>query len=104
MACASKLNFSVFQNTINGQLQGTQNTRHGINPATETNNPEVPISTSRDVDAAVNASRNALISWQNTTYEERRKALEGLADALASLKAEFASLLTLEVGKPVSLI
>ena len=91
-----------FLNSIDGKLVGTSETRHGINPATGEANPEVPVSTQKDVDAAVEAAQRAFKSWSQTSREEREKAVLGYADALEKLTPEFAKLLTREQGKPVS--
>lgn len=96
------LDFSTFYNVIDGKLSPTQKIRHGINPATEELNPEVPVSTLEDVDRAVEAGQRAFRSWSKTTYEERRKALLAFADALEAERDKFANLLVKEQGKPVS--
>ncbi len=93
--------FSNFQNTINGKLSSTKTTRHGINPATGKPNPEVPVSTPEDVDAAVAAAKDAFKLWSKTPYDERRKAVLAFADALEKHSQDFAKLLTEEQGKPV---
>lgn len=94
--------FSDFKNTINGKLTTTKETRHGINPATGKPNPPVPVSTQEDVDAAVSAGKEAFKSWSQTDFAERKKAVLALADALEKHSADFAKLLTMEQGKPVS--
>lgn len=93
--------FSNFQNIINGKLSSTKTTRHGINPATGEPNPEVPVSTPEDVDAAVTAAKDAFMGWSKTLYGERRKAVLAFADALEKLSPDFAKLLTEDQGKPV---
>jgi len=97
------LDFSTFQNVINGKLTSTKNTRHGINPATAEPLPEVPVATPADVDAAVDAAKEAFKSWSKTEWSERQKACQAFGDALAKYKEQFAKLLTKEQGKPVSL-
>lgn len=96
------LDFSTFYNVIDGKLSPTQDIRHGINPATEELNPEVPVSTLEDVDRAVEAGQRAFRSWSKTTYGERQKALLAFADALEAERDNFANLLVKEQGKPVS--
>lgn len=98
---AGKLDFSTFKNVIDGKLSSTATTRHGINPATGDPNPEVPVSTPADVDAAVEAGQKAFKSWSRTSYEERKKCTLALADALESCHGEFAKMLVQEQGKPV---
>jgi acyl-CoA reductase-like NAD-dependent aldehyde dehydrogenase len=96
------LDFTTFYNVIDGRLSPTKETRHGINPATEKSNPEVPVSTPEDVDRAVEAGQRAFRSWSKTTYAERQKALSAFADALEAERDNFAKLLVQEQGKPVS--
>lgn len=96
------LDFSTFYNVIDGKLSPTKEARHGINPATEELNPEVPVSTLEDVDRAVEAGQRAFRSWSKTTYAERQNALLAFADALEAERDNFASVLVQEQGKPVS--
>lgn len=95
-----------FSNTINGKLVPASDgaTRHGINPATKKPNPEVPVATKKDLDDAVAAGRAAFKKWQKTTVQERKDAILKYADAVKSHQEEFAQLLTMEQGKPVSSI
>ena len=98
-----KLDFTTFQNTIDGKLTSTKSTRHNINPATKQPNAEVPVATPEDVDTAVAAARKAFTTWSKTPYEERQKAVRDFAAALASYREEFANLLVAEQGKPLHL-
>ncbi|KAL1952784.1 hypothetical protein VTO42DRAFT_4261 [Malbranchea cinnamomea] len=98
----SELDFTVFQNVIDGKLSSTETTRHGVNPATGQPNPEVPVSTPADVDAAVEAGRRAFKSWSRTAWEERQKAILAYADAIESYQAQFTKLLVQEQGKPAT--
>jgi len=98
---SSKLSFDTFHNVINGKLVSTSKTRHGINPATKSPGPEVPIATPQDVDEAVAAARTAFKTWSRTSIEDRKKSMQGLADGMASHREDFAKLLTREQGKPV---
>jgi acyl-CoA reductase-like NAD-dependent aldehyde dehydrogenase len=90
-----------FYNTINGKLTSTEKTRHGINPATGKPNPEVPVSTPKDVDDAVAAAKEAFKSWSQTPWEKRRDAVLAFADGLEKYEQDFGKLLTQEQGKPV---
>jgi acyl-CoA reductase-like NAD-dependent aldehyde dehydrogenase len=99
---APTIDFTTFKNVINGELRGTEKTRHGVNPATKEANPEVPVSTQQDVDDAVKAGKAAFESWKNTTWDERAKAVLAYGEALNSHKEEFAKLLTTEQGKPLA--
>jgi acyl-CoA reductase-like NAD-dependent aldehyde dehydrogenase len=97
-----KLDFTSFSNIINGEKVNTTTTIHGLNPATLEALPEVPLSTKVDIDSAIQSARKAFKIWKKTPFEERKKSLKIFADALLSHKAEFAKLLTLEQGRPVS--
>jgi acyl-CoA reductase-like NAD-dependent aldehyde dehydrogenase len=93
--------WSNYLNSIDGKLVGTGETRHGINPATGEANPEVPVSTQQDVNAAVDAGLKAFRTWSKTSWDERKRCVLAYADALEKLAPEFARLLTMEQGKPV---
>ncbi|KPM42673.1 hypothetical protein AK830_g3900 [Neonectria ditissima] len=98
----ASLNFSQFQNVIDGKLVSTEKTRHGINPATLEELPPVPVSTPKDVDAAIAAAKRAFRGWADTPLEDRQKAVSRYADALLEQKDEFAKMLVLEQGKPLA--
>ena len=97
------LNFTTFNNIIDGSASKTLKTRHGINPATLEPLPDVPVSTKEDVEKAVSAARKAFQHWRFVDKEKRREAVEKFADALEAEIEGFAKLLTMEQGKPVSL-
>ncbi|OJJ03422.1 hypothetical protein ASPVEDRAFT_84869 [Aspergillus versicolor CBS 583.65] len=95
------IGFDTFYNVINGKCTTTPATRHGIDPATEEANPEVPLSQTSDVNDAVQAAKSAASSWSGTTYAKRREAILAFAESLAREKDGFAKLLTMEQGKSV---
>jgi len=95
------LDFTTFQNVINGKLTNTEKTRHGINPSTLDSNPEVPISSQDDLDDAVQAARAASELWAEVPISERQESVIKFADALQSEKKAFAEMLVKEQGKPV---
>ncbi|KAK7418717.1 hypothetical protein QQX98_003735 [Neonectria punicea] len=96
------LNFSRFQNVIDGKLIDSERTRHGINPATLEALPTVPLSTPKDVEAAVAAAKRAAQGWADTPLEDRQQAVSRFADALLEQTAGFARMLVLEQGKPLA--
>jgi acyl-CoA reductase-like NAD-dependent aldehyde dehydrogenase len=100
----TSLDFTTFSNIIDGKLSSTSKTRHGINPASDKPNPEVPVSTPEDVDQAVAAAEKAFKPWANTSYSDRQKAVLAFADGLEKEKDGFARLLTKEQGKPVRIM
>ncbi|KAL8663696.1 MAG: hypothetical protein Q9202_003642 [Teloschistes flavicans] len=97
-----KLDFNTFYNIINNDRSSTDKTRHNINPATTEPNAEVPVSTREDVDKAVAAARAAFKPWSKLPVEQRGEKLRAFADAIDSYKDDFARLLTLEQGKPLT--
>ena len=60
------------------------------------------MSTKEDVDNAVSAARTAFKPWSQVPVEERKRKLVAFADGILEYKEEFAKLLTLEQGKPLS--
>lgn len=95
------LDWTVYNNVIDGKLTSTQKTRHGINPATGKPNPEVPVATQDDVEQAMVAAKKASTSWAKVPYAERSKAVLALADALEVEHQAFSDMLVREQGKPV---
>jgi 1-pyrroline dehydrogenase len=73
-----------------------------LNPATGEAIAEVPQGTQADVDRAVEAAKEALPEWLETTPGERAEALLKLADALEDNAEELAELESKNVGKPLS--
>ena len=72
-----------------------------INPATGETIAEVPRGSQADVDRAVEAAKEALPEWLETTPGERAEALLKLADALEENADELAQLESQNVGKPL---
>jgi acyl-CoA reductase-like NAD-dependent aldehyde dehydrogenase len=95
------IKFEKFYNVINGELRQTTATRQSPNPVTEELNAEVPVSSSIDVEAAVEFAKAAFPAWAATSWSERRAAVLGFANALEQKKEVFARLLRKEQGKPV---
>src|SRR5689334_11641309 len=73
-----------------------------LNPATGETIAEVPRGRQADVDCAVEAAKQALPEWLETTPGERAEALLKLADAIDEHTDELAELESLNVGKPHS--
>jgi acyl-CoA reductase-like NAD-dependent aldehyde dehydrogenase len=96
------LKWDTFHNIIDGKLVSTRTTRHSINPATGAPNPEVPVSTQDDVEAAMQAAKKAFQSWADTSMFKRRAALLAFSNALETEQELFAEFLVREQGKPVS--
>lgn len=79
-------------------------TEEVINPATEETIAIVPMSTTDDVDAAVEAARAAYPDWSNKTPRERSEILFAVADVIEENLDELMGLEVDNVGKPVSII
>lgn len=94
--------FQVFHNVINNKLTSTPTARHGVDPSTELDLPEVPVSTRADVDRAVDAATASFPAWSALSQEERADYLMRFADALEANQPEFIELLGREAGKPLS--
>src|SRR5919206_2062126 len=73
-----------------------------LNPSTGETIAEVPSSTAKDVDRAVEAAKKALPEWLETTPGERAEILLQLADLIDEHAEELAKLESTNVGKPLS--
>src|SRR5438105_10428533 len=73
-----------------------------LNPATGEAIAEVPRSSAKDVDRAVEAAKKALSEWLKPTRGERSELLLELADAIDENANELAKLESANVGKPLS--
>ena len=101
-AAALELSFEKFQNVIASGLRGSEKVHHSVNPSDKSLLWDVPIATERDLDEAVEIAREAFKSWSKTTWAHRQDVLGKMRDELAKRVPEFAKLLSLEGGKPVS--
>jgi acyl-CoA reductase-like NAD-dependent aldehyde dehydrogenase len=103
MANSSNLEFGTFHNVIDGAVSETLGrSRRVVNPSTLDNNPEVPLSTLEDVNRAVDAGKRAATAWAAVPWDERVNALQRFADAIEAVAEDFAKLVMMEQGKPVS--
>ena len=71
-----------------------------IDPSTEENCAVISIGSKADIDAAVQAAKNAFESWAFTSKEERLKLLETLYANYKKRWADFANAITVEMGAP----
>ena len=71
-----------------------------IDPSTEENCAVISIGSKVDIDAAVQAAKNAFESWAFTSKEERLKLLETLYANYKKRWADFANAITVEMGAP----
>ncbi|GMK56819.1 hypothetical protein CspeluHIS016_0306590 [Cutaneotrichosporon spelunceum] len=102
MTASATLDWTSYNNTINGRAAKTATTRHGINPATEEPLPEVPVATQDDVDAAVAAGRAAFPAWSRTSWDEREALVNKFMDVVEVNQAGFVDMVVKETGKAVS--
>ena len=72
-----------------------------LNPATGDVLTRVAAGDGRDVDAAVDAAREAFVSWGKTTPIERQGILLEIADRIQKRARDYAELETRNVGKPI---
>ncbi|WIY52746.1 NAD-dependent succinate-semialdehyde dehydrogenase [Devosia sp. YIM 151766] len=71
-----------------------------INPATGALRNRFPEHTQEDVDAALDAARNAQLAWRETALADRSALLRAIAAALRSRADVLARVVTEEMGKP----
>jgi 1-pyrroline dehydrogenase len=95
---------SSYQNFVGGEWVDAADggTMDVLNPATGETIAQVPQGTEADVDRAVEAAKNALPEWLETTPGERAEMLLKLADAIDEHTDELAELESRNVGKPLS--
>jgi betaine-aldehyde dehydrogenase len=95
----------TLQNLINGEYVDSADGRTSplVNPSTEEQFAEAPISSREDVDRAVRAAEQAFSTWRDSTPSERQLALLKLADALEQRADEFVQVESENTGKPLAL-
>ena len=93
------------QNFIDGKYQPAKSgqTSEVINPATGSAYATAPISSTADVDQAMNAASKAFVDWRDSTPSERQRALLKIADALESRSEELIAIESENTGKPLAL-
>ncbi len=91
-----------FQNYINGKWVKGRNTFQTINPANEELVADIAQAEISDVDAAVNAARQAFNSWRLTPAPIRGEMLFKVGDILKQKKEELSQLLTRDMGKVIA--
>jgi acyl-CoA reductase-like NAD-dependent aldehyde dehydrogenase len=92
-------NFSL---TINGQAAAADDSFDVVNPASGQAFASAPNATSKHVEAAVRAARNAFDGWSKTPWAERRDALHAFASRIDADRNHLAELLVREQGKPLA--
>ncbi|WP_010274306.1 NAD-dependent succinate-semialdehyde dehydrogenase [Paenibacillus senegalensis] len=83
------------ENAKSGQTYGI------VNPATEQQVAFAAYGDGRDARLAIEAAAGAFASWSRLPAKERAEILHSLADGVEEHRHELASLITLEMGKPL---
>ena len=88
---------------IGGEFVSPQSGRYfeTVNPATEETLSSVAMAEAADVDQAVAAARKALRPWQRLGAAERGKYIYRIARTLQERSREFATIESLDGGKPI---
>ena len=87
---------------VNGEWRQSSIKRQVFNPFEGKVVEEICQATTKDIDDAIGAADEAFRLTRNLTAYERSAALHHVAEALQQRKEEFAQLITLETGKPIS--
>jgi malonate-semialdehyde dehydrogenase (acetylating)/methylmalonate-semialdehyde dehydrogenase len=96
------LNKSIpeIKNYINGQFErSNQDSMDVLSPIDGSRISTIPLSTSQDVDAAVQAAKNAFPSWSSMTFKERVQIFFRYRNLLEQHMDELTKLIQLENGK-----
>jgi acyl-CoA reductase-like NAD-dependent aldehyde dehydrogenase len=91
-----------FELTIGGQQVPTSEYLEIRDPATGDVVGECPVATKAELDRAVEAAREAYKSWSQSSDQERKDAVNRIADKVHEHMEELAELLTREQGKPLN--
>ncbi|WP_255487328.1 aldehyde dehydrogenase family protein [Oceanospirillum sediminis] len=95
---------TAFNMWINGQsVQGEAEPLDVLNPATEEVIVTVNNASVAQLDAAVDAAKQAFSSWQYSSHDDRKQALNRIADNIENNAAELAEIVVKEQGKPMFL-
>jgi acyl-CoA reductase-like NAD-dependent aldehyde dehydrogenase len=91
----------AFELLINGKMVPGAESLDVINPATEGLAGTCSRASESQLDEAVDAAEGALAAWAATPIEERRQALEKVAEIVTANAPELGAILTGEQGKPL---
>jgi acyl-CoA reductase-like NAD-dependent aldehyde dehydrogenase len=93
---------SSYKLLIDGELVDGDDVMDVINPATEEVVSSCPRASVRQLNQAVAAAKAAFPGWAKESIEERKAALNTIADIIEFNAKDLARLLTQEQGKPLS--
>jgi acyl-CoA reductase-like NAD-dependent aldehyde dehydrogenase len=91
-----------FQLLIDGKMVPGAGSLDVINPATEELAGTCSRASEAQLDEAVDAAEGALAGWAATPIEQRRAAIEQIAEIATANAQEIGSILTSEQGKPLA--
>ncbi|MBG0561062.1 aminobutyraldehyde dehydrogenase [Actinoplanes aureus] len=93
----------VLRNFVNGSYTGTEDgiTSPVVDPSTGETYAQAPVSSARDVEAAVAAAAQGFETWRDSTPGERQRALLRIADAVEARGEELVAAECRNTGKPV---
>lgn len=74
---------------------------HSINPATEQVLASFEEYSDQQIDRVMQAAHDAQRSWRRTSFGERAEKVQALGRVLRANKAEWAQMITQEMGKPI---
>jgi len=74
-----------------------------INPSTEQVAGEYPEDSPEEIDSKLRAAETAFTDWRRLRISERANCLRNLAAVMRERKSEYAQLMAIEMGKPISL-
>ncbi|WP_229830827.1 aminobutyraldehyde dehydrogenase [Actinoplanes ianthinogenes] len=93
----------MLRNFVNGSFADTEEGRTSpvVDPSTGETYAYAPVSSARDVEAAVDAAAAGFEVWRDTTPAERQRALLRIADAVEARAEELIEAECRNTGKPV---
>ena len=91
-----------FNMIINGNKVDAEDHFNVYNPATEEIIAQCPAATEENLNAAVNAAREAFPAWSKTSDDQRKEKVNALADIISNNMNELAQLITQEQGRPLN--
>ncbi len=91
-----------YQTMIDGELIDSENGFEIHNPATGEVIGWAPISTSEEIERAIQSAKHAQVDWAAKSHEERKALLLKVAKVLEENAEYLAKLITIEQGKPLA--
>lgn len=73
-----------------------------INPSTGQLLKEYPLLTQSEIETAISSSYEDYLQWSQISYKNRAEKMQHIAELLLKNKKDYAKLMALEMGKPIS--